>query len=922
MLSGSGVGLGRSDGPPRRPWWRCWWLALLLFQPAMAQTVKAVLSARGDFNYPPYEFVQDGQPTGFNVELLHAVAETMGLQVRIELGPWAQVRQDLEQGRIDLLTGMYRSPERSRQVDFSTPFMVVTHSLFVRRGSPIHDLADAAGRAVIVQDGDIMHDYVVDHELTKQVIPVVDQAVALRLLARGEGDCALLGRLRGLYYIHRYQLSSVEPVGPPILPREFCFAVHQGQPELLSALNEGLSVLQRTGQYRELYRKWFGVLEPSLSGTILRWLLWLLVPLGVILAGVLLWSRSLRLQVAQRTAALAASRQRYRELVEESPDLILTIDVTGKLLSVNHAATRLLGYEPRKLVGRDAREFLTEASQRLVSEHLQQVLAGATSVEFEMTARAADGGLIEFETVARPLTESGHITAIQATSRDITARCQAEAAMRRLYFALEQVAEGVLIAERFGTISYANPAVARLLGTARDELIGRPARQIARGLDPSDWDRLIAAFRREGRFEGRLPLQGADGVERQLEVTVYQVLRPDGQRHNYVGLMRDVTAEAEFEEQLRNTAKMEAVGRLAGGIAHDFNNVLTTIVGCCEMALDEARQGRAANSELQEVLQAASRAGELTRQLLSFSRGEVTQPTVLDLNHAVRALERLLRRLLGEDLELALDLHPEPLAVRVDRGQVEQVLMNLAVNARDAMPNGGRLTIHTAPRPVNGADEPLVELAVADNGIGMDPETLEHIYEPFFTTKAAGLGTGLGLATVYGIVRQWHGQLDCDSAPGTGTTFRIRLPRSTEPLAAESPSGARPSAALGHGRVLVAEDEESVRRVVRHALERAGYSVVEAADGELALGLGSTAEPRFDLLVTDLVMPRLDGIALATQLQSGQPELPVLFMTGYSDAERFGSQTWSAPTGLLRKPFTAQALVSQVQELLPPKPEA
>ncbi|MFN8187089.1 MAG: ATP-binding protein [Gaiellales bacterium] len=396
------------------------------------------------------------------------------------------------------------------------------------------------------------------------------------------------------------------------------------------------------------------------------------------------------------------------------------------------------------------------------------------------------------------------------------------------------------------------------------------------------------------------------------------------------GYLLDISEQKEgelersrLEEQMRQTTKMEAVGRLAGGIAHDFNNLLTAIQGYGELALSRLEPDDPQRRDLEEIQRAAERAAALTRQLLAFGRRRLLQPQAIDVNAVVSDIEMMLRRLIGEDVELVTDLDPELGTVRADAGHVEQVLMNLAVNARDAMRDGGRLEITTrsidrAPkgiaRELDLPPGPYVVLAVSDTGRGMAPEVQERIFEPFFTTKGAGEGTGLGLATVYGIVRQSGGHIAVESAPGKGSTFRIWLPVGGEPMERIEPPRPEPLPEAAE-TVLLVEDDESVRTMVCRVLEQQGYSVLEAATGEEALEIAVERGDEIDLVFTDVVMPGMGGVELVEHVRAIRPELEVIFMSGYAEGiSRRGALDPTAP--FLQKPFTPSTLAQVVRRTL------
>jgi signal transduction histidine kinase/CheY-like chemotaxis protein len=380
----------------------------------------------------------------------------------------------------------------------------------------------------------------------------------------------------------------------------------------------------------------------------------------------------------------------------------------------------------------------------------------------------------------------------------------------------------------------------------------------------------------------------------------------------------------ETEAQLQHAQKMDAVGTLAGGVAHDFNNLLSVILGYSELALDALDQDAPIRPDLEQVIQAGNRATSLTRQLLAFSRKQVLQPEVLDLNELIGSIDKMLGRLIGAQVEIVTHQGMDEALVYADRGQLDQVLMNLAVNARDAMPDGGTLTVATAAALLDAAEATRLGtlpgaytvLSVQDTGTGMDEATRARIFEPFFTTKASGHGTGLGLSTVYGIVRQSGGVIALESVPGAGTTFRIYFPAVEARSAGETAPVVRAAEGSGTETILLVEDEEQVRHLTRRMLEEKGYTVLTAGDGEAALTLAQQHQGPIQLLLTDVVMPRMGGQRLASSLHPRRPEMRVLFMSGYSEASTLGEDSRGQPIELLQKPFSPGLLTQRVRQVL------
>jgi len=484
--------------------------------------------------------------------------------------------------------------------------------------------------------------------------------------------------------------------------------------------------------------------------------------------------------------------------------------------------------------------------------------------------------------------------------------------------------DGILV-HRNGRIEFANAAACRMLGahTAKD-LVGRPVVDL---VPPERYEAVNARVQRiqNGQEPLRLieqNLRRLDGTSISTE-TIAMRFYSDGQP-NVLSILRDVTGKKRLEEQLRQSQKMEAVGQLAGGVAHDFNNLLTIIITYGELLLSLRAGDEELSHDLKEILGAAERAAALTRQLLAFSRRQLLQPKVVDLSALTRDLKNMLSRLLPENIELTTNLASPLGSVSADAGQIEQVVLNLVVNARDAMPNGGRLTIETADveldadsavLPAGSTGGPFVMLAVTDSGYGMDEETRLKIFDPFFTTKDPGKGTGLGLSTVYGIVKQSGGSINVYSEPGIGTAFRIYLPRVYEEAAVVAPRR-YPVEVSGSETILLVEDDARVREAAERVLRSRGYTVLLAENGERALSVAREHEGKIDLIISDLVMPVMGGRELARHVATVRPNVKILFMSGYTEDAASRSSLLEPGVEFLSKPFTPDSLSAKVRETL------
>ncbi|MDL2717067.1 MAG: PAS domain S-box protein [Acidobacteriota bacterium] len=614
--------------------------------------------------------------------------------------------------------------------------------------------------------------------------------------------------------------------------------------------------------------------------------------------------------------------------VEQSPASVLITDLEGRIEYVNPHFTKATGYTAEEALGQNPRILKSDRTPPEVHRVMWQTLAAGGVWQGELCNKRKDGSLFwEYASISPVRDEHGVTTSYVAVKEDISDRKRSGEALAKseAYFRslIESGFDLTAVLDPDGGLRYVSPSVERILGYKSKELVGRSIFEFIH-----EEDREKAAVRlRQAVVEGIhetivVRFRHKDGSTRTLSAIGNNLPAETGMTGLVINA-RDISDRLQLEVQLQQAQKMEAVGRLAGGVAHDFNNLLTVIQGYGELLTASLAGDSQERESVAEIVKAAERAAALTRQLLAFSRKQVLEMRVLDLGAIVANMNKMLKRLIGEDVEVVI-VTPAALGrVKADAGQVEQVVLNLAVNARDAMPGGGRLTIELAdadlPSPVAAAQDmippgPYVVLSIADTGSGIDAETLDHIFEPFFTTKEKGKGTGLGLATVYGIVRQTGGYVRVETAPGAGTRFRIYLPRCAEHM---TTSGIRSSVSPRHGTetVLLVEDEPAVRAIARVILERHGYTVVVAESGEAALDV-LAREPRvIHVLLTDLVMPGMNGRELASCVLALRPAIKVVFMSGYA-ADVVTSVDESGAAGFLPKPFTERALTAKIREVI------
>jgi PAS domain S-box-containing protein len=617
--------------------------------------------------------------------------------------------------------------------------------------------------------------------------------------------------------------------------------------------------------------------------------------------------------------------------MDSAPDAIVVVDDRGEICLVNRQTEALFGYQRSELLGQPLEILIPERFRGSHPQHRSEYFAEPQvrpmGAEVELAAVRKDGTEFPVDISLSPLDIDGR-TLVSAAIRDITDRRRAEAKFQGL---LEAAPDAIVVVDEAGLIRLVNRQTEALFGYPRADLLGQPLELLI----PERFRR-SHPHRREGYFEkpqvrpmgaGELAAVRKDGSEFPVDVSLSPLETEEGMLVS--AAIRDVTERKEAEQErrlletrLHQSQRLESLGQLAGGVAHDFNNLLAVILNYSQFVTSELPPDSEAARDVAEITKAAQRAAALTHQLLIFGRREVVHPEVLDVNDSVRDLGRLLSRTIGEHIELRTTLAPELWQVEADPSGVQQVLMNLVVNARDAMPDGGLLSVETENIEIDAelavvlsgvVPGRYVRMRISDTGDGMEKAVQARAFEPFYTTKPTGAGTGLGLATVYGVVKQAGGEVVLYSEVGSGTTVSVYLPAvagAVADVAQDSADMAAVTPQSGAGTVLVVEDEDAVREIIRRVLSRHGYEVLTASDGLAALTVAQNHTGPVDLLITDVVMPHMSGKDLAEALLKARPGLPVLFMSGYA-------QDVMAVGGLpfLGKPFTAEALLEQVADL-------
>ena len=632
----------------------------------------------------------------------------------------------------------------------------------------------------------------------------------------------------------------------------------------------------------------------------------------------------------QAERRLEASERRYRGVVEDQTELVWRFRPDGALTFVNDAYCRFYQKQREELLGSNAMDSLSIEDREIPLSYFATLTPQAPVVSYDHRVSQEGGASVWHQCSVRAMFDAhGRIVEYQTVASDITRLKQTEEAIRdaeqRLRAVLDGMVDGVVVVDGAGLVVGFNPAAEWILGHRASRVLGRPVRE---AFGPRQWlvyeDYVQNRMRSEHNRIVETCAERPDGIELPVDMAITEVTQ--GGLPLLVVVVRDIFDRKKLEEQFRQSQKMEAVGRLAGGIAHDFNNLMQAIIGYTTLLLRRTGADDPQRNTILQIEESATRAASLTGQLLAFSRKQVVQPKVLSLPVVVADMHRLLQRLIGENIRLVNKPSAQPVFVKADPGQLSQVIMNLAINARDAMASEGTLTIETGfvnleDRLDGFSDDfrpgPYALLSVSDTGCGMSEEVKSHLFEPFFTTKEVGKGTGLGLSIVYGAVKQSGGQIVVVSEVGAGTEFRIYLPREEHAEEPERVLEAVPQGSHGAGgTVLLVEDEELVRTMLAEVLREDGYHVLEASHGDEALRVAAAHTDGIDLLVTDLTMPHMGGRELAERLRGARAELLVLFVSGYAEARLGQLEGKAGRSHFLPKPFRPEIFLAKVREML------
>jgi len=920
-------------------------LGMALFaQPAGGKTTVTAVTP-GEFP-PQYSVDSSGRPQGFAVEVMDAVAALAGLEVEYEVKQdWSEAQEALKSGQADVLPNVGITERRREFLDFTSPVETFPVVIFVRSDTEaIQGREDLAGRKVAVVKINVGYTLLKNKSEVGLVL-ARDRQDALFKLLSGQADALVYPEPLIRLDVRRAGLEDhIKTVGEPFLEIKRAIGVASGNRELLSKLEMAVQRFVTSKSYQDIYTRWYGQPAPLLSPRRTAVGAGLLV--AVCAAFFLLWRYRLQKKVAremedriqERTSELRRSEELFRKVYEHMAVGVARVSRDFRIEAANEAYCHMLGYLEDELIGKHLSDIthpeILEENLRKQSQLTQgEIDHYRMEKKFIHKRGRVVHGILDANLVRD---EAGQPSFFLGSVLDISERKKAEEAIleseRRYRRLVDNSTEAVFLCDFSGAIIDANRVASRRLGYSFQDLLGLKAWDVDVGVSPERWFDIWGNTRLEDPKTFQGVHRRSDGSTYPVEATA--TMFQEDRKTYILANVRDITERKRAEEekerlqfQLLQAQKMESVGRLAGGVAHDLNNMLVAILGYGDLLMADGELADRHRKRVQLMHQAGLRSRDLVSQLLAFSRKQTLHMENLNLNQVLVGFTKLLEKTLRENIDIQYSLSDQLPLARADRSQLEQVILNLAVNAQDAMPEGGALTIETS---VVNLDESYashhlgvtpgryVMLVVTDTGHGMDKATQESIFDPFFTTKDVGEGTGLGLATVYGIVKQHQGNIWVYSEPAQGTVFKIYLPATDQ---VQSDVG-QTEAADGHlttgglETVLVVEDDDMVRDMAVSALRDHGYTVRAAASGRDCLELLNNHENIFDLMLTDVIMPDMNGKALYEAVTRLLPDIRVLYMSGYTDNVISHHGVLDEGVDFLQKPFSVQELCLKVRKVL------
>lgn len=890
---------------------------------------RAYLKAHGPLRYapdpafPPFESLDnEGKAVGIAPELLAMAAKSIGAEIQVARYPaWSNVIAAAKRGEVDVLTTVLRTPERETFLLFTRPFMSSPYVLFVNDSrAGLSSISDLRAQRVAVEENSGSHAWLVANHPELKVVPVPNVHAGLVMVSTGKADAVLENLAVGVTVARENGLTNVRILQEPLYESAEHFAVPSSEAELLPIIQKGLdAVPKRT--LSALFVKWAGrdlsLQRPSLEP-------WERNALIVLLALVVLgasWVFTLKRAVKARTKELRESEARFKRFFEGDVAANYISIPQGRILDCNEAFVKLFGFEDKNAaIAASPSTFYTKQGDR--DRFIERLRRQRVITMEESLYQANDGRELRcLESAVGIFDSSGQLVEMMGYIFDVTAHRRAEEKFRTVFQA-SPVAMSLSRIED-GRFIEVNDSFTKLFECSREEAVGRTAHELGFWANPDDRRNMVRMVKDEGRARNLEPegvslrgrrFQGryhAEKIVLEGDVCILSIIEDITEQKRAEKLLR------EKEMELLQSKKMEAIGQLAGGMAHDFNNILAGILGNAEILADRLQDQPILKTYAEQVAKAAERAGRLTRQLLSYARKGQYQKALVDLHDVIRDAVTILEGTLDKRIKISLDLKSELARVKGDQAQLESAILNLAINARDAMPEGGELSIATSDGAPSAEDKEarrFVRVTVSDTGSGMTEEEQRHLFEPFYTTKGPGYGTGLGLASVYGAVQSHGGTISVQSGQGKGTAVTMTLPVAEEEM--PKVAAAAPSRIARTARIILVDDEPAILDVVKEVLESAGHVVASFSDGQEAVEYYLKAPEAVDLVLLDMVMPQMSGSEVFRAMKAACPSVRALLMTGYSVDERAQALMAEGVKGYLNKPFKRSELIEKIREVL------
>lgn len=895
-----------------------------------AQEIPHAIRVVMDNNYPPYAFLDSkGRAQGILVDQWRLWEGKTGIRVELYLMEWSEAQRRMEADEYDVIDTLFKTEKRMLLYDFSPPYQKIEVPIFFHKEvSGITDVESLREFPVAAVTGDASVDLLKNNGVTHLLL-FNNYESMIRSAKKRKVNVFVADKPPALYFLHKLGIRDQFMCSVPLSVGAFHRAVKKGNTALLQTLQKGFSAIT-PAEYKAIDKKWFG--SAFGEGHFLLYLKYLATFGGLIVAVLTFWNWVLRRAVNRRTIALQISEERFQSIFNSVNDAIFIHDKqNGTILNVNQKMIEMYGYSREEAFSLSV-EDLSSGLPPYTQVEAMQLMAKAAAGEpqlFDWNARHKDGHLFWVEINVR-VASVGADKFILSTVRDVSDRKYSEKMLKesqeQLCMILNSTSEGIYGIDREGKCIFCNSSALRMLGyEVENELLGKNLHEVVyhTRADGILYPECECANNRVLNSCDRIHstqelLWRKDGNSFMTEFWTYPMLK-ENEVVGAVVTFIDITARVKLEKQLRQAQKLEAIGRLAGGIAHDFNNKLTVIIGYAQLLPLRKLQARELDFGLEQIMKAALHSREITRQLLAFSRQEVITPQRVDLNVLVNDACTGLGRLIGEDIRIDFKPTHDLWPVKLDPTQFDQIIMNLSVNARDAMPNGGVLSIETNnvyidrlycfehPELLTGD---YVQLTVSDTGCGMTKEVKDHIFEPFYTTKEVGKGTGLGLATIYGIIHQNGGGVNVYSEVGIGTVFRIYFPRISD----EGGDDVHIPEPLekGYGTILLVEDDEPVRKITASMLQLMGYDIIMMPGPAEAISFCSNSYEKIDMILTDVIMPGMSGKEMVDRLSVIRPGIPILYMSGYTSDMMALKGVVDNGVHLIQKPFETNTLQRKI----------